>query len=190
MINIKEIEQEYSTYEKLFAEKPVLEFLDNNPLPLDKDKFLHFLTLCGERNEDTEYCESVQSMCEFFIYWAYLELKDSKFDIKYVAGNFGFFEHHWLEYNDIIIDFTLKQFNPSYPDTAILSKNKAYHQLLYNSAYDSGITEWVNNLLDRAYAGEDVSKVDEFDEIMNIEVTDNFDNWMKQLDNSVVDYNI
>jgi len=174
MINIKE-KLEYSSFDMMFAQKPNIVFESMNPLPLDKDEFIDFLVRCGEAHPRDTYHNNVQSMCEHFVYWAYLKLKDTSYNIKYVCGNFGLFEHYWIEYNDIIIDFTLKQFNPEYHDVAIVKKENGYHKLLYNNVSDALVQGWVNNLLDRAFAGEDVSEVDEFDEIMNISVENPFD---------------
>ena len=109
----------------LFEPFPKYDFIKPDlDLDINPDFFLKWLEL-----EDQEVCESyklsVSSMCEYSCLYLAMKfrLADLKGELRLVSGNFGFWEHWWVEYKvedkTYIIDLTLQQFVDDAPRLAI-----------------------------------------------------------------------
>lgn len=114
-----------SSFDRLFQAPAKIEFI--NPeldLDINPDHFIKWLELEGEL-EGTTYKEQCASMCEYSC--LYLAMKffnqPMKGMLRLVCGNFGFWEHWWVEYSVdgkvYIIDLTLQQFVDDAPRLAI-----------------------------------------------------------------------
>ena len=131
-------ELENSSFNLLFSKSPEYNFIQPDlGLDIDTSDFLNWLELAiGDDFYGDTYAEKVGSMCEFSCLYLAMKFfldKNLAGEMRLVCGNFGFYEHWWVEYaiNDkvYIIDLTLQQFVPEAPELSITEAS--YHKTGY-----------------------------------------------------------
>lgn len=123
--DLEEMLKQYTDQVTCLTPFPELEFIEPElDLDINPDHFIKWLELEGQEVTD-DYGYSVSSMCEYSCLYLAMKfyLSDLKGELRIVCGNFGFWEHYWMEYtlNGIVyfIDLTLRQFIPDAPKVAI-----------------------------------------------------------------------
>ena len=119
-----------SSFDRLFTPPPQHDYITPDlGLDINPDNFVKWLMLeHDEISPKDTYAQAVSSMCEFScLYLAMLfRLSPQEKNFKIVCGNYGFWEHYWMEYTHngkvYILDLTLKQFQPEAPKLAILER--------------------------------------------------------------------
>ena len=125
-----EIKLYTSSFDRLFAPPTTHEFITPDfGLDIKPGNFVKWLILeHDEISPKDTYAQAVSSMCEFScLYLAMLfRLTEHETKFKIVCGDYGFWEHYWMEYTHkgevYIIDLTLQQFVPTAPKLAITKR--------------------------------------------------------------------
>jgi hypothetical protein len=115
-----------------FTPPPLVEFIEPKlDFELNPDHFIKWIKAESKNNDFLDaptgesYAYDVSSMCEYSCLYISMLLSgvDLKGELRLISGNYGFWEHYWMEYtlDDIVyyIDLTLQQFDPTSPKLAI-----------------------------------------------------------------------
>lgn len=119
-----------SQADRLFAKPPTHDFITPKlDLDINPDNFVKWLML---EHDDIKphhtYAQAVGSMCEFSCLYLAMKfrLSPQENNLKIICGNYGFWEHFWMEYSYegkvYILDLTLQQFIPTAPKLAITER--------------------------------------------------------------------
>lgn len=119
-----------SSFDRLFTAPPKHDFITPDlGLDINPDKFIKWLEIEHPDLVHAEnYAQAVGSMCEYScLYLAMLfRLTPEEKKFKLIPGNYGFWEHYWMEYTHegktYIIDLTLQQFQKDAPKLAIIER--------------------------------------------------------------------
>ncbi len=123
--------------DKLFKPFSKVKFIKKEfDFNLSPDHFIKWLEVEDEYFEKGKYKDTVSGMCEYSCLYVSMLLYDKKLkgDMYVQEGDFGAYNHFWIEYvvdnKTYIIDLTLQQFLPDSPKLAISLKQ--YDEMGYN----------------------------------------------------------
>lgn len=104
-----------------------LEFVDLElDFEIDPDHFMRWLEMENDEENTGDYAMDCASMCEYSCLFICMLLNGKKLQgkLEMVCGQFGFWEHYWMQYTlageVYFIDLTLKQFKLEAPKLSIV----------------------------------------------------------------------